>query len=131
MADTVTTQVLVSGSRKYVVKLTCISDGSGETNVVKVDKSTLVLANGQEPSKFSIEEIQWSITGFSYVKLSGDRTSDTTLAIIGPGNGYLNFRAVSGVVDTGSGGTGDILLSSGSAAAGATYDITLVLKLKD
>ena len=40
MADIVTTQILADTSGvKFVVKLTNLSDGSGETDVIKVDAS--------------------------------------------------------------------------------------------
>jgi hypothetical protein len=41
MADAVTSQTIQDGERKAVLKFTNISDGTGETNVVKVDVSTL------------------------------------------------------------------------------------------
>ena len=41
MADTVTTQTLADGPKTAVLKLTNISDGSGESAVTKVDVSAL------------------------------------------------------------------------------------------
>lgn len=41
MADAVTSQTIQDGERKAVLKFTNISDGTGETNVVKVDVSAL------------------------------------------------------------------------------------------
>jgi hypothetical protein len=41
MADVVTTQIITDTSGvKFVVKLTNLSDGTGETDVLKVDAST-------------------------------------------------------------------------------------------
>ena len=40
MADTVSTRILEQGERNLVVQLTNLSDGTGETGVVKVDAST-------------------------------------------------------------------------------------------
>jgi hypothetical protein len=51
MADTVTTQTITDTSGvKFVVKLTNISDGTGETDVIKVDASatTFMTENGVE-----------------------------------------------------------------------------------
>ena len=41
MADAVTSQTLVDGEKTAIIKLTNISDGSGETAVKKVDVSAL------------------------------------------------------------------------------------------
>ena len=43
MSDTVSTQIIADTSGvKYVTKLTNISDGTGETNVTKVDASATI-----------------------------------------------------------------------------------------
>lgn len=132
MADTVDVKVVHNGTRRYVVHLTNISDGTGESVVVKVDVSTLTGPNGIAPTYTAIEEIQWSIQGFTSVRLFWDATTDDEIAMLASGNGYLNFRPVGGLVDPKSSGTvGDILLTTAGAVSGATYDITLVLRLKD
>jgi hypothetical protein len=41
MADNVTSQTILDGERLFIAKYTNISDGTGETAVVKVDVSTL------------------------------------------------------------------------------------------
>lgn len=129
MADTVTSNVLQSNKADYVIRLTCISDGTGETNVVKIDRSTLTNITGAEPTRISIQSVRWAIQGFSYVKLSWDATTDDTALVIS-GNGYDNFEAASGLRDPrSSGNVGDLLLTSVNAISGATYDITLVCQL--
>lgn len=132
MADSVDSLVVFSGKNKYVVRLTNISDGTGESGVVKVDKSALIGPDGvNEPGKLVLEEVQWSIQGFSSVRLLWDHTTDDELAVLGSGNGFFNFKNAGGLVDPAStGGTGDILLTTAGAASGATYDITLVVRLK-
>ena len=40
MADVVTTQILENGQRFAIVKFTNVSDGTGETGVVKVDATS-------------------------------------------------------------------------------------------
>lgn len=126
MADTVGTDVLFNGTRKYIVRLTNISDGTGESAVVKVDKSTLTNGNGTEPGKLSLVYAEWSISGFSSVKLLFDHTTDDELLVLAPGNGFRNFSAQGGFPDPGStGGTGDVLLTTAGATATATYDILL------
>lgn len=130
MTDTVTTNTIFSGRRKLSLQLTNLSDGTGESAVIKVDKSGLETFEELEPSKLVVEEITWSISGFTAVELYWDHTADDALAKMA-GNGYVDYRSVGGLVDPGStGGTGDILLTTIGAAADATYDITIVLRLK-
>lgn len=128
MADAVTSRVLNNGPRSYVVHLTGISDGTGESAVIKVDISTLRLANGLAPTKTAIAEVQWSIQGFSSVRLLWDHNTDDTAVVLGQGNGYMEFATIGNLPDPASaGGTGDILLTTATSVADASYDITLVL----
>lgn len=130
MADAVTSRVLNNGPRTYVAHLTNISDGTGESAVVKVDISTLLLANGLAPTKVAIGEAQWSIQGFTSVRILWDHTTDDTALVLGQGNGYLDFSTIGNLPDPASaGGTGDILLTTAGTTSGNTYDITLVLVL--
>lgn len=132
MADTVDVKVVHNGRRRYVVHLTNVSDGTGENDVVKVDVSTLIGPDGTPPTYTVVEEIQYSIQGFTSVRLEWDATTDDEIATLSSGNGYLNFRQIGGLVDPKSSGTtGDILLTTAGAVSGATYDITLVVRLKD
>ena len=43
MADLVASQTLLDGERLFIGKYTNISDGSGETAVVKIDVTTLAV----------------------------------------------------------------------------------------
>lgn len=141
MADTVTSNVIVNGaaaggSKRAIVHLTGISDGTGETNVVKADRSAFRLAGFPDtaPTKLHVASLRWNIQGFSYIKLSWDHAADDTIALL-TGNGYENYESHGGLKDpntsgdTVTGAIGDVLLSSVGAAAGATYDITLELIL--
>ena len=130
MADAVTTKVLQNTESEYVIRLTCISDATGESDVVKVDKSTLTNVNGSVPLAINIMSARWAIQGFSYIKLEWDATTDD-VAMLLSGNGYDNFEAAGGLRDPrSSGAVGDIVLTSVGAAAGATYDITLVCQIQ-
>jgi hypothetical protein len=132
MADTVDSLVVFSGRRRRVVRLTNISDGTGESGVAKVDKSALTGPDGTEPGKIVVEEIQYAIQGFTSVRLHWDHTTDDEIALLPSGSGYMGHVKTGGLVDPGSAGdTGDILLTTAGAVSGATYDITLVLRLKD
>lgn len=134
MADAVTSIVLSNGQVYYGIHLTNISDGTGESAVVKVDKSTLLASDGAEPASLDIVSARWAIQGFTSVRILWDHTTDdTALALSGSGyDDFTGFDADStpkGLADPrSSGGTGDILLTTAGAAANATYDITLWLK---
>ncbi len=126
MADTVTSEVVFSGLTKYAVRLTCISDGSGESGVTKVDISGLIGA----PTYTAIEETSWDVQGFSSVQLYWDHSSDDIIDVMS-GRGARSYKDLGYLFDPQSaGGTGDILLSSSGAVAGATYDILLVIQLR-
>lgn len=125
MADATTSRVLVSGPRRYAVVLTAISDGTGESGVVKIDKSTLKDALGAEPSTLTIQKLQWTMQGYTYIKLAFDHTADDAAVVIA-GDGCLDFTAYGGLKDPAStGGTGDLLLTTVGHASGDSYTIVL------
>lgn len=142
MADVPATHVLSNTDDKYAVHLVCVSDGTGESAVIKVDKSTLLAppvgtAAAAEPASLDIEQVRWAIQGFSSVRLLWDHTTDDTAMCL-TGSGYEDFRGERGMEGNrtpkgladprSSGGAGDLLLTSVGGASGATYDITLWLK---
>lgn len=130
MADAVTTMYLAKGPRYAIVKLTNISDGTGESAVTKVALSGLVTDDGQVPTRTSIKEVQWSIQGFTAVRLLWDHTTDDVACLLAAGNGYFEFGALGNASDPKSaGGNGDLLLTTAGAVSGATYDITVVLTI--
>lgn len=130
MADTVDSLVVHAGRRRRTVRFTNRSDGTGESAVVKVDKSALTGLDGTEPSKLVVEKIQYSIEGMS-VRLDWDHDTDDEVVTL-VGQGCLDWTNVGGLVDPGSaGGTGDILFTTNGHTAGDSYDITLHLRLKD
>lgn len=131
MADTVDVRPLFIGTRRVAYRFTNVSDGTGEAAVTKIDISTLVGPDGRTaPTRSAIEQIEWSLQGFTSVRLFWDHTTDDEIAVLS-GAGFKDFREVGGMADPSSaGGTGDVLLTTAGAAAGATYDITLIMRLK-
>lgn len=131
MADVVDTIVLANTINRYSVRLTNVSDATGESAVVKVDKSGLTgPLRGVEPGSLTLEEARWSIQGFTSVRLFWDHTADDEMMVLS-GQGYEDFRPQGGLRDPRStGGTGDVLLTTAGAASGATYDITLHFRKK-
>lgn len=129
MADAVTTTTVFNGSKKLVVHLTNVSDGTGESGVVKVDKSTFTGPNGLEPTDFVFEKIEYDVSSMR-VLITLDRTTDQTVAVL-QGQGFLDWTKSGGLLKASTGDTGDILLTTANHAAGDGYDITLYLRKKN
>lgn len=130
MADAVDVLTVFAGRRRRVVRLTNLSDGTGESAVVKVDKSAITGPDGTEPGRIVVEKIQYSIEGMS-VRLFWDHTADDEIVTL-VGQGELDWTCCGGLIDPASAGdTGDIILTTNGHTAGDSYDITLHLRLKD
>lgn len=134
MADAVTSVVVSNSADDYLVHLTNLSDGTGESAVVKADISTLLAKDGAVPAALDILEVRWAIQGFTSVTLLWGTTS-AVRALVLAGNGYDDFRgdrlnaAENGLSDPRTAtGERDILLTTAGAVSGATYDITLRLR---
>lgn len=138
MADAVATRVLLDNATHYVAHFTNISDGTGESAVVKVDKSAIAVAtDGAEAAKLSIEKVVYNCDGMAVRVLFDHTTDDLVLAL--SGNGVLDFKGdhktvpglakLPGLVDPASAGaTGDILFTTVGHTSGDTYNITLFCK---
>ena len=133
MVDNVKTNVLFSGGRRYAVHLEGISDGSGETNVIKVDLSGLHQFTGATPCSLALMDISFNIEGFTYVVLYWQRDASNIEMVTLKGRGSISYASYGGLQDPNRDGTGtgNILLSSVGAASGTTYQIDLEFKLKD
>jgi len=124
MADAVTARTYGTGLGE-VVHLTNICDTTGESAVVKVDKSATPAASGL----LAIEKVVYNIQGFTYVLIAFDHTANDTAVVLGPGTGTIDLTEVGGIIDpNSSGGTGDIVLTTVGNSANDTYDITLHVK---
>lgn len=131
MADAVSTTIVYEDPQRMVIKLTNLSDGTGESAVTKVDKSTFTGPNGLEPSSLVIEKVTSDGAGMD-VYLYVDHTTAVPIARIGGLGRYSkNFRDVGGLQTAGSGGTGDIILTTTGHSSGDSYDITLYIRKKD
>ena len=129
MADTVDSVTLEDGPRNLIIRLTNISDGTGESAVTKVNTSNFSDMAPHQPAVYTVvEAIDYSIQGFTSVRLFFDADTDDEIAVLA-GQGYLPFDP--GLVDPRSTGTtGDIKLTTAGAVSGATYTITLYLRKK-
>ena len=135
MADAVTSQTLSDGGKTAVVKLTNISDGTGESSVAKVDVSALTsAADGTACSRVHIDQIWYDIGGMR-VALEWNATTNVVAAVLGgsaaAGNvsGHLDFRSFGGVKNTeASGVDGDIDLTTSGHTNLDHYTIVLELR---
>jgi hypothetical protein len=122
MADAVTSQTIIDGSRNAVIKLTNLSDGTGESAVLKVDVSTLSGA----PSRVKVEKIHYTVSGM-VATLLWDATADVRIIDLA-GDGCFDFTGFGGLPNNaGAGVTGDILLTTTGHAVGDSYSLVLEL----
>ena len=129
MADAVTSQTLIDGPNKAVIKFTNVSDGSGESAVKKVDVSALTTnSRGEACTSVSIARIYWACRGMG-VDIEFDATTNvlaTTLPADSTGDEYYDL--FSGIPNNaGSGVTGDIDFTTIGHSNGDAYSIILVL----
>ena len=125
MADAVTTQTITDTSGvKYVVKLTNVSDGTGETLVKKVDASELTFMT--EDGNRKISRVWYSVNtanSKSAVEIVWDGATNSTALLLG-GSGYMDLRTAGNeIVNNATTPTGDVLLSTKSFAIGDNYTI--------
>lgn len=127
MADNVTSQTILDGERLFIAKYTNISDGTGETAVVKVDVSTLnPNIFGYACNGVKINKIWGSAHGMN-VRILFDATTDTFAWLVPQNATYLmDFSTFGGLPsNAGAGVTGDVLFTTHDASAGDTYTIVL------
>lgn len=127
MADTVTSQKLKDHATAWAYKFTNESDGTGETNVLKVDVSGLTAAANSSATnqRININKISWSIAGAnSKVKLmwSGD-TPNTAVVLSGSGNMDLATNLTAPITNDRGNTNGDLYISTLGFVTGAAYTI--------
>ena len=130
MADIVTTQTIADTSGvKFVTKLTNFSDGTGETQVKKIDASEVTFMT--EDGNRKISKIWYSINTAnpkSAVELIWDGVTDAT-AIFLSGNGYIDLRTAGNeITNNATTPTGYVLLSTKNFAVGDNY--TLIVEFR-
>jgi len=125
MADTVTTQIIADTSGvKYVIKLTNLSDGSGEILVKKIDASETTFMS--EDGARVIARVYYSINASdskSGVELIWDGVTNAT-ALFLSGQGVMDFRTDGNSFKNNAiTPTGDVLLSTKNFATGDNYSL--------
>lgn len=127
MADAVTSQTILDGERLFIGKYTNISDGTGETAVVKIDVSTLnpnsfgLACNGVKINKI------YATTHGMEVRILWDATTDVFAWMIPQNTNYLmDFSSFGGIPNNaGAGVTGDLMFTTADASSGDMYTIVL------
>ncbi len=127
MADVVASQTLLDGERLFIGKFTNISDGTGETAVVKIDPSTLsVNAYGRACNGVKINKI-WATTHGMEVRILWDATTDVFAWLIPQNSNYLmDFSSFGGLQNNGGTGVnGNVLFTTADASSGDMYTIVI------
>jgi hypothetical protein len=127
MADAVATQTLLDGERMAIMKFTNLSDGTGESKVLKVDVSTLTSsASGKACDGVTITKIHASTHGLE-VQIYWDATTDVFCWCVPQNSTYtMDFEKFGGLTNNaGAGVTGDVLFSTADASAGDFYTVVL------
>ena len=130
MADAVTSQTIFDGDKKVIQKFTNISDGTCESDGVKVDVSDLnANGHGQTCTGVTIEKIWWQCIGMK-TRLFFDATSNAFIIELGENqSGYHDYSSFGGLKNNaGSGVTGDILFTTVGHSSADTYTITLEMR---
>ncbi len=126
MADAVTSQTVFDGERELVMNFTNISDGTGETGVLKVDVSTFASsASGKACNGVILDKVHVSINGMS-VAILWDANTDVPAWIAAPGVYSFDFgKKIRIPNNAGTGKNGDVLFTTIGASTGDTYSIML------
>jgi hypothetical protein len=127
MADAVTSQILLDGERLAIFKFTNISDGTGESGVVKIDVSTLNPNSwGGACNGVKINKIDAQTYGMG-LDILWDATTDQICESIPSNILYkMDYSNIGGLPNNaGAGVTGDVLFSTVGATNGNRYTITI------
>ena len=130
MADAVATQTLLDGEKMVVQKFTNVSDGSGESEVVKVDVSALVAnARGQACTGVVIEKIWWQCIGMK-VQILWNASSNVFCIELGENqSGNHDYTSFGGLINNaGSGKDGDVLFTTVGHTSADTYTIIMSMR---
>ena len=127
MADAVASQTLFDGERKAIMKFTNTSDGTGETNVVKVNPASLASsAAGGACDAVTITKITGLTHGME-VQLKWKATTPVVIETIPQNSQYQqDFETIGGLMNNaGTGKDGAITFTTLDASSGDTYTVVL------
>lgn len=129
MVDAVATQIIFQGDKQIVMKFTNISDGTGESAVVKVDVSTLTSFQGKPCIAVQVDKIYATTSGMD-VRMLWDADTDVLIMTIPTNTSQtFNFEDWGGIDNnSGTGKTGDISFTTIGATSGDSYSIILYMR---
>lgn len=136
MADTISNVILFQNQKRVVIRSDLTCDGVAATDLVAVDRSTLTGPDGTEPGKLCVEAIEYSLNGVDAI-VEFDGTTDVVIAKLGGSSaegGRLDFTQngkYHGVVDSATGATGDIIVTTANSSAGDSGSIVFYIRKKD
>ena len=129
MADAVTSQTIIDGEKKVVMKFTNVSVGSGESAVAKVDVSALATNTaGSACTGVAIEQIWWQCIGMK-VNILWDASSDVLAMQLGENqSGHHDYTIFGGITNNASSPTGDVNFTTVGHSSADTYAIVLYMR---
>jgi hypothetical protein len=135
MADITTQQVLVNAARYLVMRFTDVSDGTGETGVVKVDATDPAngwVVQGQTivpGTSLKITKVSYSLRGMK-LRMQWQANTPEDALVLG-GFDTMSFEEAGGIQNPGSvalpGATGSILFTTIGASVGDSYCVDLYM----
>ena len=129
MSDAVQTKTLSDGYTYSSFLFTNVSDGTGESDVTKIDVSGLAYASGDGANcRVAIAEAHFAVGGNGAVQIDFDGTGSNT-ALVVAGTGKFDFTDGFGMIDNDAAvPTGDINFTTVGFAADSTYSILLKVR---
>jgi len=127
MADAVASQTLLDGERVAIMKFTNASDGTGETNVVKVNPASLAASNaGGACDAVTITKVTSQTHGMEVV-MKWKATTPVIIETIPQNTNYQqDFEKIGGLINNaGTGKDGAITFTTLDASAGDAYTVVL------
>lgn len=127
MADAVASQTLLDGERVAIMKFTNLSDGTGETNVIKVNPASLsASAAGGACNGVTITKVT-ALTHGMEVQMKWKATTPVIIETIPQNNAYTqDYSLIGGLTNNaGAGKDGAITFSTLDVSAGDTYTVVL------
>lgn len=133
MANTIDSMVIQNDGTFYVQRYLCLSDGTGMSDVVMIDKSTLTAyGTGQEP--IALDLVKCSIQAWGTVNsvlLEWDHTTDDEILAFGVQGLEMPSGCWGDLRDPRSaGGTGDVVITTNGLAANSGFQILSMWRLR-
>ena len=123
------------GFKKYILHLTNISAGTGESDATKLDLSVLMGPTGRPARRTVIDWVDYDVYGMD-VTLYWERDPQALVICRIPGGSSTQSGTIRGpLYDPGTGdgtdGTGNILLTTSNATSGDSYDLRICIRPKE